>query len=175
MAKSTSVCSCGAPVAFYWRECVAADHVASAVEHLMQLVTGPPGRTTNDYIDADNEEAFDRRLRRATEGRLIPVDHVKCIASVPAVDMFEIRWQGIKAIARNPVSGLIEGDLQLHMRLYYIEEGEQWVVGMHAHEKRIAESEEETRELQNSEIAKAEHHALAGSARRWGVEELTGA
>lgn len=172
MAKTTSVCSCGRPVAFYWRECVLVDHVRAAVAHLMEIVAARPGCTTNDYIDADNENAFERRLKLATRGRLKPSDHVKTIASVRSADMFEIRWTDIKAIARNAVSGLIEGDLCLHIRLYYIEEGGPWIVGLHAHEKQLADSEEQTRRLQDVEIGKAEAHARAGAERRWGVDAL---
>lgn len=174
MAKPTSVCSCNAPVTFCWRECVTPVHVSAAVEHLMHLVAQRPGRTTNEYIDADNEDAFERLLTRATQGRLKPIDHVKTIASVPAMDMFEIRWTTIKAIARNPVSGLIEGDLTLHVRLYYVEEGEPWIVGLYAHEKEIVDGDDdETRRRQNEHIQAAEAYALANAHRRWGVEALS--
>lgn len=139
----------------------------------MELVASHPGAATNEYIDADNEDAFMRRLVLATRGRLTPIDHVKSIASVRAVDMFEIRWTDIVAIARDPVSGLYRGSLTLHLRLYYIEEGQQWVVGMHAHVKEICDDESETRRRQNVEISKAESHAIAGSDRRWGVDALT--
>lgn len=159
-------------VTFYWRECTG-NHFEEAVSKLQALVEDR--YSLNDYQSADCQSAIEDRLKAAQRGRLVPGDHVKTIQYDPDVDMFEIRWADLEVTPKDAATGLYGDPVFVHLRLYYIETGERWVVGMHCHEKEFLDTEEKTVDAQNLHIAHAIEHFKAGSVRWWGVSELTSA
>lgn len=167
-----SVCSRGAPVDYYWRHCVNANHVAECVARLMDC-TRSSHRKSTPYLDSDNQAQFEKTLGLAQKGKLRPGDHVKTVTRDPLVDLFEMRWDNVAVIPMNPVSGLYGKATTMSVRLYYVETGEAWVVGLHAHEKKIGDSEQGTRDLQDAEIDFALQLHRSAEAERWGVPELS--
>lgn len=172
MAVKTSVCSKKARVAYYWRECTG-EHVAETVSKLMSVVE-------NRYQLSDHQSvlcqvAFEDRLGAAQRGRLTPGDHVKTIRQDPTVDMFEMRWADLSVTPRDPVTGLYGAEVLAQMRLYYVETGQQWVVGLYCHEKEILDGDRDgTAAAQDWHIeqALAIHHGTAH--RSWGVPIVPG-
>lgn len=171
-ALKVSVCSRGASVDYYWRLCVTANHLAECVAKLMDC-TRSPDRKSTPYLDSDNQAQFEKTLGLAKKGKLRPGDHVKTVTRDPLVDLFEMRWDDVAVIPMDPVSGLYGKGTAMSVRLYYIETGEAWVVGLHAHEKKIGGSEQETRDLQDTEIDCALRLHRSLEAARWGVPELS--
>lgn len=115
---------------------------------------------------------IEERLERAERGQLRPIEQVKVIRGVPAaVAMFEIRWSSIVANVAHPLSGIYR-EKAVHVRLYFVEGRKQWIVGLHVREKVIADTDEQTRALQDSEILRAYRFYEQGVADGWGVAEL---
>lgn len=169
MADKVSVCSRGSRVQYYWRDCTG-DHVGETVDKLMSIIN--ENYALNDYQRANCQVAFEDRLNVARRGRLTPGDHVKTIQQDPTIDMFEIRWADLAVTPQDPVTGLYGKEVTLQMRLYYVEVGEPWVVGLHCHEKKILESDEATRSEQDDHIRKAASYHEACADRFWGVADL---
>lgn len=157
-------------MSYYWRECPSGGHIEQTSEKVVSILKAQ-GYKMNENQEADCEAQIEDLLERAEAGRLVPVEHVKRVQRAPAVDMFEIRWNHIGVTEVNRVSGMYAG-VEVKVRLYYVEEGEPWVVGLLVHEKIIGSTDEETRQLQNEKIDAAIEHCRASSARRWGVQEL---
>lgn len=173
LVTKSSVCSRRKPVDFYWRSCVDGRHIDAAVAALMASVRRPDRVASNMYLDADNEAMFKARLELAAQGRLLPDDHVKTISFDPDLDMFEIRWTDVQAIDQDPVSGLYGNRVKdINVRLYYIELGYAWVVGLLAHEKVYGSSDDETNQLQDERIGCAVAICRGDARRWWGVSEL---
>lgn len=171
-----SVCSRRKPVDFYWRSCVDGGHIDAAVDALMRSIRRADRTAINPYLDADNEAMFRVRLELAEQGQLVPDDHVKTISFDPALDMFEIRWLDVQAITQDLVSGLYGRRVtDINVRLYYIELGYAWVVGLLAHEKVYGLDDEETNRLQDVRIERAVSICRGDAARWWGVPELEAA
>ena len=171
MTKIDSVCCSGDSVSYYWRNGAPGRHVEQTVLDSKQALTCS-GVELNPIQEADFEAQIEDRLTLAQDGSLIPVDHVKTIQRNPSIEMFEIRWTDISVNRRDRVSGLISQGIA-HVRLYYIEEGFAWIVGVHVHEKVIIEGDEEaTIELQNVEIDEAIHFVQDHRSEWWGVSEF---
>lgn len=158
--SATSVCSCGAPVTFYWHDCHDGNHQKAAEEALMRAVWRP-GRLKNPYAQAAARSEFRDRLQLATQGELVPSDHVKRIQSQPSLDMYEIRWSGITVRERRADG--IEMALDVEVRLYYVDLPDCGlaVLGCHCHEKSVEGDESQVRAAQDAEI----HHAVRVFAR----------
>lgn len=171
VAKIDSVCCSGASVSYFWRGSARGRHVEQTVFSAKQALKDS-GAELNPIQEADFEAQIEDRLSLAQDGELIPVDHVKTIRRKPAIEMFEIRWTDVSVNRRDRVSGLVAQEIA-HVRLYYIEEGFNWVVGVHIHEKVIIEEDEQaTLDLQDVEIDEAIHFVEDHRDGWWGVEEL---
>lgn len=173
VVTKSSVCSRRKPVDFYWRSCVDGRHIDAAVAALMASIRRPDRVASSIYLDADNEAMFRARLELAAQGRLLQGDHVKTISFDPDLDLFEIRWTDVQAIGQDPVSGLYGNRVKdINVRLYYIELGFAWVVGLLAHEKVYGASDDETNQLQDERIGCAVAICRGDAQRWWGVPEL---
>ncbi len=129
--------------------------------------------TGNRIINLDNEEMFRARLESAQRGKLMGGDQLRTVRKDPRLDMFEIRWTDIAAIPWNPVTGLFGERVDtIHVRLYYIEQGEPWVVGLVTHEKAFGDTDAETAQLQDQWIEQAVRIAWDDADDRWAVPEL---
>lgn len=171
MAKIDSVCCSGAPVSYYWKYGTPGHHVEQTVSATRKALESSRIEL-NPIQEADFEAQIEDRLMLAQSGSLIPVDHVKTVRRNPSIEMFEIRWTDISVNRRELASGLISQGVA-HVRLYYIEEGLTWIVGVHVHEKVIIEEDEQaTADLQNVEIDEALHFAEDHRDEWWGVGEL---
>lgn len=169
MSEKKTVCASKRKVTYYWRYCVSGDHQQETVDKLLATLDG---YVLNGNMRADAQAQFERRLRAARRGRLTPGDHVKTIRRNPELHMFEIRWDDVRVMKVDPVSGRYSDPFGVSVRLYYIESGESWVVGLHCHEKDFSGSEDDKRNAQNREIDDAAACARDGEAARWGISEL---
>ncbi|WP_143780798.1 hypothetical protein [Ornithinimicrobium sp. CNJ-824] len=167
-----SVCSAKGPVRYYWRETVDRRHLDATLDELMKAISGPH-RHENPYRDETNRAEFRRVLKLAQKGKLVPGDHVKTVQYEPRIDMFEMRWQHVEVVPVDRVSGMLGDPEEVAVRLYYVEEGEPWIVGLYAHEKAYCDDPKETTEAQNVHIGRAVDHAQARAPQRWGVPELS--
>lgn len=129
------------------------------------------GYLLEGYLEADCEAQIEDVLELAMLGKLEPVEHVKRVSGSPVRDMYEMRWQDIAAVVEDRVSGL-KSRVSVLLRLYYLEEGKQWVVGLHVHEKWVGGTDEEIKAKQDEEIDKATQIALSAESGNWGVVEL---
>lgn len=121
-------------MAYYWRACTG-DHIAETVSKLMGIIESH--YSLSDHQSVLCQTAFEDLLHLAQRGRLTPGDHVKTIRLDPTVDMFEMRWADLSVTPRDPVTGLYGTEVTAQMRLYYVETGQRWVVGLYCHEKEI--------------------------------------
>lgn len=169
MTIKTSVCSKKKRVAYHWRECTG-DHVAETVAKLMEIVEA--GRQLNDHQSALCQVAFEDLLDVAKRGRLTPGDHVKTVRQEPEVDLFEMRWTDLAVTPQDRITGLYGDEVLIHVRLYYVEEGAQWVVGLYAHEKEIFADQAATDAAQDSHIGAALSYHHANVDRSWGVDVM---
>lgn len=172
MTTKKSRCSSKAPSVYYWRFGTRGQHIEATVEFL-QACLDRPDRVTNEYMEEHNAAAFEDHLDLATKGRLKPEEHVKEIRRHPNIDLYEIRWDGIAVRSRDLVSGMYGDQEEVLVRLYYLETGDAWVVGLHGHEKVILATEQETADAQDLEIDKAAALARDNEAGLWGVPELS--
>ena len=92
----------------------------------------------------------------------------------PSLRMYEIRWSEVQAIPVDPVSGAFGQRVEnIQVRLYYVERGDAWVVGLLAHEKDVSLSvQDDIDALQDEMIRQAGAIAIAEEADAWGVPEL---
>lgn len=166
-----TVCSGKRPVRYYWRETVDRKHLEATLNELMKVISGPH-RHQNEYRDATNRAEFRRLLKLAQKGKLVPGEHVKTVQYEPRIDMFEMRWQHVEVVSVDRVSGMLSDPHEVAVRLYYVEEGEPWIVGLYVHEKEYCDQPEDTTAAQDEHIARAVGHAQARATDRWGVSEL---
>lgn len=167
-----TVCCSNQEVAYHWRFAPPGRHVEDTVAACMDVLTGN-GYIFNDTLEADCEAQIEELLELAMRGELEPVKHVKKIHGTPFKDMYEMRWQDIAVVVQDRVSGLKDKRSVL-LRLYYIEEGGPWVVGVHVHEKKTDGTEEEITQAQNEEIQIATNFVMSAESDNWGVSELAG-
>ncbi|MHC9568785.1 hypothetical protein ACQX29_03435 [Corynebacterium diphtheriae] len=170
MASSKTVCCSNQSVSYFWRFALKGKHIADTVDKCVQLLR-KNGYLLEGYLEADCEAQIEEVLELAMRGKLEPGRHVKRISSSPIRDMYEMRWQDIAVVSEDRVSGL-KDRVSVLLRLYYLEEGGQWVVGLHVHEKWVDGTDEEIKRKQNEEIEKATQTALDNEANNWGVIEL---
>lgn len=167
-----SVCCKKRKVAYFWRDCTGdhvEEHVEETVDKLMTIVQS--AHDLNDYQSAECQAAFEDLLKVAQRGRLHPNEHVRTVQLDPAVDMYEMRWADLCVTPRDPLTGLYGEEVSAQMRLYYVETGQPWVVGLHCHEKEIFEGDaERTRAAQNEQIKLALSYHEAAKHRTWGVD-----
>lgn len=167
-----SVCSQGGPVSYYWRFCTGGGHIEQTSSRVVETLQ-KAGYVLTGYAAEICEAEIEDRLELAERGGLKPVEHVKRIQRSPEVDMFEIRWNHIMVMEQDRVSGEYQ-DVKALIRLYYFEQGEPWVVGLHLHEKVIVDGDEaETSRLQNVEIDQARECFEQCRESRWGLDELS--
>ena len=174
-SDSTSCCSAGYPVAFYWHAChTQGQHLDQAVDALTEIVYRPANRLANPFQRAALRGEFRAVLEAAQAGELVPVDEVKLIQSPSFGTLYELRWNDLR-VTETDGNGhrrycdvmvrLIESE-DPHSRPFT-------AVGLHVFEKQLGSSEYETRELQNNEIATAEKIFRKGTAERWDIPELS--
>lgn len=174
MLPNHSVCASGKRVAFYWRECSDGQHVARAASDTIDALTASGLTRLNPLQLADAKAQVKDRLRRARQGKLRSQEHVKRVQSKPAIDMYEMRWDDIRASRYDALDQLIAAGVDVHVRMYYIEQPPgKWVLGLHVHEKVFHDTEEETRTAQDDQIDIAGRILQDGAARHCGVPELT--
>lgn len=157
---------------FYWRYCCGPNHIAAAVDALMEAVNGP-GRLHNPYAERFRRKEFETRLKRAELGQLQPPDELKSVQHGGAlVRFFEIRWSGL-AVAEQGLDGRPR-ESRVDVRLYYAEPPQFSLVilGLHCHEKLVTGSDGEIKAAQNAEIDRALECYARGMAERWGIDEL---
>lgn len=170
VTNNNSVCSGGIPVDYYWRQCVSSHHIFETVQKLMGILYEK--YHLNEYKAAYAEAQFYALLEKATQGKLVPIDHVKQISRSPDVDMYEIRWNDIEVRLVDKVTGMYGDSCSIMMRLYYFELGELWVVGLRCHEKLVGATDDETRNQQNEQIDCAIECFWETAQDRWGIPEL---
>lgn len=164
------MCSQGKAVSYYWRMCPNGGHIEQTAEKVVEILKNN-GHVLNGYLEADCEAQIEARLELAESGRLEPAEHVKRVRRAPEIHMFEIRWNHIGTKRQDKVSGMYE-ESRAMVRLYYVEQGEPWVVGLHVHEKAFGPNDDETNRLQNQEMDKARTCFEAGADSWWGITEL---
>ena len=165
-----SVCSQGKAVSYYWRMCPNGGHIELTAEKVVEILK-TNGYILNGHLEADCVGQIEAYLELAEAGHLKPSDHVKRVRRAPEIHMFEIRWDHIGTTKQDKVSGMYE-ESRAMVRLYYVEQGEPWVVGLHVHEKTLGSNDNETNRLQNQEMDKARTCFEAGADSWWGVAEL---
>lgn len=148
-----SKCSSGAPCTFYWRMCVSGKHIDEAVDELMGICMDTAGREwPSEAMKADAKVSFQRRLKKAKQGRLESLDEVKSLTRAEHAPLFEIRWNEVLVSTRDLVTGELTS-FGISLRLYlYDPDGDTWVVGLWAHEKRFGADDIETKALQDQQI-----------------------
>lgn len=167
--EKISICSCGAPVAFFMIGCDDGKHVEAAVRKLMQAISRP-GRPANVYNAQMLEAEFEDRVNLAAEGKLKPSDHVVSINGYPELEMFEIRWVKLPISTRTADGGIVHEHIDV--RLYYVD-GPWYALGLHAHEKQIFDNDDaSTLTAQDVEIDQAVSIYAQGFGTHWGVGEL---
>lgn len=154
---------------FYWRSCVSGRHLDEACDYLADALGA---EWPSMEARADVVAVLKGRLRQAERGRLRPREECKPIRKDP--ELYEIRWtDDVRVVDRDRVSGLFLPERNVHVRLYYAErDGESWFLGLHGHEKRFGESDQETEALQDEEIDRAVTHYRREAYCCWGVPEL---
>lgn len=151
-----SVCSSGRPSQYYWRERQEQDHAECTARQVVKELR-KAGYILQGNAEIEVKTQIKRRLKNAELGRLEPIDHVERIRRHPSLEMFEIRWQDVQVLRKDPVSALLEDKIVL-IRLYHVEFHDRTdFVGLWVHEKIIADTNEQTSELQNQEIDNAKN------------------
>lgn len=159
MVRDASRCSSGSLVDVYWVGSLdvqyQSDHVDAVVGALMELVRKPADRVWDPYLEIMTEREFRNRVVAATEGRLVPVDHVKPIMSPDAAkaNIYEVRWTGITVVRR---TGRKQSHSTIEVRLLHAEPAARshGAVAVHVHEKRT-DRFEKIKLWQDAEISRA--------------------
>lgn len=173
MLDPQSRCSCGHAVTFAWAPpSTSTTAIESAVDALF-LAISTPERRWNMWTKNAVRSEFRKRLEAAERGELHPVDHVKRIGRASAVDMFEIRWQGI-TVHEIDNDGVVAYPSIL-ARLLHVEPPEHpdHFAGIRAHEKQIGTNDAETASLQNAEIDAAVGTFWQYEPSDWGISPET--
>lgn len=169
---SHAVAANGTGGRFYWRYSCGPDHIAAAVDALMEAVDGPT-RLHRPHADRLRRKEFELRLKKAEKGQLQPPDELKTVRRRGAlVRFFEIRWSGL-AVAERGLDGRPR-ESRVDVRLYYAEPPQFGLVilGLHCHEKSVIGSDDAIKAVQNTEIDRALACYAQGMAERWGIDEL---
>ncbi len=112
-------------------------------------------------------QEFRRRLVRASEGNLEPIDEVKPVDVDNPPPLFEIRWQGVAVTDAMEDGTLKFGEVVV--RLYHSEPDRfpGYFIGHHAHEKDLGV--EDINAAQDAEIATAVGWYYHGDPTDWGI------
>lgn len=164
----------GHPVTFYYLKGPKGDHITHAVELLMVSINTTNRYQENELLQDDAYGTFESLLEDAAAGKLEWPEQVKPINWKTSFNTFEMRWTSISVIDIDPVSGMYSDPYETHVRLYYVETGEQWVVGVHAHEKLLTGTGQDIGKAQDSEIQIADRNAAQFRFNAWVVPELAG-
>lgn len=154
---------------YYWRFCTG-NHIEETVQYALDLLRDSGYRVEGFYQD-ELEAQIEDLLEAAEAGELRPLDHVKRISKAKPLDLFEIRWNDLIVFKIDKVSSQYVRTSVL-LRLYFVEEGEQWVVGLYLHEKQKVKDKAEEARLQNLQIDKAMQVCEESSRENWGVSAL---
>lgn len=130
-----SNCCKGLPVDIYWRYCPAEEdegHIVAIVQALFDAIAGAD-RVWNPFSGAIVRAEFTNRLRKAAQGDLVPVDHLKSLRG-GRDNLFEIRWLDINVTERSGgrIRHVTTGARLIHAEPLKVSVG---MVGLLAHEK----------------------------------------
>lgn len=171
MSNNESVCSSGDSVNYYWRFCSTSNHIGETVINATEKLR-KNGYTISGVLQGDFEAQIEYLLELAEMGALKPIDHIKRIHRAKPLNLYEIRWDNLKVFRTEKASGLYS-QAKVRLRLYMVEEGDNWVVGLYLHEKRvIKDNSGETNRLQDVEIDAAVKLCEDCSDENWRVKEL---
>lgn len=165
-----SCCSLGVPVEFYYALCAGStleEHITAAVDALWNAIQRPGERAWNPHSRAMVRAEFRDRLLVATEGDLVPVDHIKPVGD-GSCHLYEIRWVDIP-IAILDENRQISAHANIHVRLIHTEPDTMKfsAIALHAHEKIL--DGVNTRPLQDAEIKVAEDIFDKGYEHLWAI------
>lgn len=148
--------------------CDPGEDVATAVDALFQSLVRP-GRLWNPYAKQMARSEFKARIKKASEGRLRPVDEVKAVDVLNPPPLYEIRWQGISVTELAP-DGVTQSFGEAVVRMYHSEPTSKprHFIGHHAHEKNLAAAN--INAAQQVEINKAIAWYRQGESTGWGID-----
>lgn len=164
-----SRCSVPAGPAFRWYGdplCSPGDDLTTAVDALFASLVGPT-RLWNPYAKQMVKSEFKARIKKASEGRLRPVDEIKAVDVRNPPPLYEIRWQGIKVTDRAADGTQTFGEAIV--RMYHSEPASHpgHFIAHHAHEKRTDVAD--VNAAQQVEINKAIAWYDKGKPSGWGI------
>lgn len=164
-----SRCSGPSSPTFRWYgypQCPVGDDLDTAVDVLMAAVS-PPGRVWNPWSGTIVRREFRRRIERAAEGDLKPIDEVKPVDITNPPPFYEIRWQGIAVTEMQDDGSQTFG--QVIVRMYHSEPPAvpEHFIGHHAHEKNV--TVDDVNAAQNDEISTAIGWYEHGIDSNWGI------
>ncbi|QTF71245.1 hypothetical protein [Arthrobacter woluwensis] len=174
MGKYGMPSRCGSKQALTFRwygypQCAAEDdNLKFAVDVLMDKLS-PKGRLWSPHAVAMTRSELRSRIRKASLGQLVPVDEVKAVDENNPPPLYEIRWQGISVLDREPDG--TERHHNIKVRMYHSEPTELpgHFIGHHGHEKDL--DAEDINAAQDLEIAVALGWYQHGQASKWGIAE----
>ena len=156
-------------VDFFWHEMQSPDdldrNIDAAVDALTAALRADSTRVWNPWTLGAARGEFRQRLRAACRGELVPVDQVAGIGD-GRPPLFEIRWQNI-----NVVRAASDGHVHEQALLRLIHGEPEWayrVVALHAHEKVVLTTDEQTHAAQDAEIELAARRYILGEPSHWG-------
>lgn len=147
-------------------ECKVGDDLETAVEALVACVSRP-GRVWSPYALTMTRSEFRKRIQKAVEGKLAPVDEVKPVDVRNPPPLYEIRWQGVHVTEMN--AGGAQSFATVAVRMYHSEPPSvpDHFVGHHVHEKRVDVAD--VNASQQVEIRKAVSIHDKGKRTMWGI------
>jgi len=164
---SNSICcdESRAPIVFHWYE----DKTdPTPVETLKRLLAELSVRDFDiDRFVGD----FRARIKRATQGRLFPIDNViGPMDLITNYQMFEIRWR-FEYSQVSVVDDLeVQSDFEIRVRMYHVEPKmyRPTFVALHLHVKDTTDGVD-VRGAQDDEIRIADKRYWAGKESKWGI------
>lgn len=152
--------------------CTAGDDVETAVGVLFSAVSRD-GRVWNPFAAQMTRSEFKRRLQKAEQGKLRPVDEVKPVDVRNPPPLYEIRWQGINVTSLASDGTQTFGEVAVRMYHSEPEAVPGHFVGHHAHEKDIDAAD--VNAAQQAEIRTAIGWHDHGVSSNWGIAADDGA
>ena len=147
--------------------CEPGDDIATAVDALFASLVRP-GRLWNPFAKQMAKSEFKARIKKASEGRLQPIDEVKPVDVRNPPPLYEIRWQGI-SVTDLADDGASKTFSEVLVRMYHSEPASKpsHFIGHHAHEKLI--DVPDINATQQAEIRKAIAWYRRGEPSDWGI------
>lgn len=171
---STSCCSSGNSVGFYWHGCQQrGQHVAAAVDAADSVLYSSGNRLRHPFTATLIRGEVRALLEVAQEGQLNPVDEVKAIQSPSFSRLYEFRWNDLEVQERDETGQ--HRRIKCHLRLIESEDPSRrpfTAVGLHIFEKRVDGTSAQVRAWQNHEIQRAEQTFRSGCEAAWHIPEL---